>query len=138
MRPLLGPVNRRGRVALAACAAVALLALATGWSAAQAGAAAVPLPLTTCTPVEYGGAGVPDAIIATDLPMQGASALRSAQMKEAVFLALERRGWTAGSVTVGLQGCDDSDAATGAWVKAICDANAARYAANPSVHDEFL
>jgi branched-chain amino acid transport system substrate-binding protein len=132
MIPVSASAHRPRRVVVAA-ASILGLALLTAWSAAPAGAAATPLPTTYCAPVEYTPPGSPDAIIATDLPMQGASAQRSAQMKAAVFLTLKRRGFKAGSLSIGLQACDDSDAVSGAWVPATCDANAAAYAADPSV-----
>src|SRR5688500_6769511 len=70
--------------------------------------ASSPASQASCGPVEYGGEGRPQAVIASDLPMQGASAARSQQMVEAIRVELERRGWRAGSVRVGFKPCDDS------------------------------
>jgi branched-chain amino acid transport system substrate-binding protein len=125
-----GPRLRRAGVA---SLAVLGLAVAAGSNVAPAFGAATALPAAACSAVEYGGTGAPDAIIATDFPLQGASATRSAQMVAGVRLTLQRRGWAAGSTTIGLQSCDDADAATGAWVPALCDRNATAYAANSSV-----
>jgi hypothetical protein len=66
------------------------------------------LPRAACGPAEYGGEGDPQALLASDLPMQGAARGRSEQMVEAIRLELERRDWRAGSVRVALQPCDDS------------------------------
>jgi branched-chain amino acid transport system substrate-binding protein len=77
--------------------------------------------------------GRPQALIVSDLPLQGASRQRSLQMNDAVLLTLRSAGWRAGSRSIGFQACDDSDATTGLWSKPICQANAAAYAADPSV-----
>jgi branched-chain amino acid transport system substrate-binding protein len=81
-----------------------------------------------CGPVEYGGEGRPDAVIASDLPMQGAARTRSDQMVEAIRLELERRDWRAGSLRIGFKPCDDSLAKTGEWDQGRCEANARAYA----------
>jgi branched-chain amino acid transport system substrate-binding protein len=86
-----------------------------------------------CQDVEYGGEGEPEALIASDLPMQGDSRERSEQMVEAILLALEESDWSAGDVTVGFQACDDSIAATGLWDPKQCRENAEAYAGNATV-----
>jgi branched-chain amino acid transport system substrate-binding protein len=91
------------------------------------------LPSATCGPVEYGGEDQPDALIASDLPMQGASAERSEQMVEAIRIVLEQREWLAGETRVAFQPCDDSIARTGEWDAATCRENAGAYASNPDV-----
>ena len=88
---------------------------------------------TACGPVQYGGAGEPAALIVSDLPLRGDSKERSTQMNDAIRLVLEGAGWKAGGTTVGFQACDDSSPKTGLWTKAICQANASAYAADPSV-----
>ena len=88
---------------------------------------------SACGALEYGGKGNPEAIVASDLPLQGDSKQRSAQMNDAIRLVLEGSNWQAGGVKVGFQACDDSSAKTGLWTKAQCQANARDYAANPSV-----
>lgn len=122
--------GRRRRLAATTLAAAGLTLVA---ASAPAAAQVTPLPGPACTPVEYGGAGEPDVILATDLPMQGASAGRSEQMVAAVRLALEDASWQAGERRVGLQVCDDSLATTGAWDAATCRANAEAYASRPDV-----
>jgi branched-chain amino acid transport system substrate-binding protein len=54
-------------------------------------------------------------------------------MNDAIRLVLEGNGWKAGGRNVAFQACDDSNAKTGLWSKAICQANAKAYAADPSV-----
>jgi branched-chain amino acid transport system substrate-binding protein len=115
---------------LAACA-VALIAVAATSAAGGAGATAV--TLKACGSVQYGGAGAPDALIVSDLPLQGDSSRRSTQMNDAIRLVLEGAHWHAGGTTLGFQACDDSSAQTGLWTKAICQANARAYAADRSV-----
>jgi branched-chain amino acid transport system substrate-binding protein len=91
------------------------------------------LPSATCGAVEYGGEDQPDALIASDLPMQGASRERSEQMVEAIRIVLEQSDWRAGDTRVAFQPCDDSIARTGEWDAATCRENARAYAANPDV-----
>jgi branched-chain amino acid transport system substrate-binding protein len=81
----------------------------------------------------YGGSGSPDALIVSDLPLQGDSRQRSLQMNDAIKLVLEGASWQAGGRGVAFQACDDSSAKTGLWTKAICQANARAYAADPSL-----
>jgi branched-chain amino acid transport system substrate-binding protein len=99
--------------------------------AAPAGVAPVASP--TCGALQYEGPGSPQAVIVSDLPLRGASRERSLQMNDAVRLVLRGTGWRAGKRRVGFQACDDSDPATGLWSKAICQANATAYAADPGV-----
>lgn len=88
---------------------------------------------SACGPLQYGGAGDPEAIVVSDLPLQGDSKQRSKQMNDAIRLVLEGANWQAGGVKVGFQACDDSSAKTGLWTKAQCQDNARAYAADPSV-----
>ena len=130
---------RSSRVRSPLALATALLALGLALlvfdsgrgDAATAGASAVESP--ACAAVQYGGAGNPDALLVSDLPLQGDSRRRSLQMNDAIRLVLEGSGWKAGGRTVGFQACDDSLADTGLWSKSQCQKNARAYAANPSV-----
>jgi branched-chain amino acid transport system substrate-binding protein len=108
-----------------------LLAAGGKSRAAVAGVSAVDSP--ACGPVQYGGPGAAEALIVSDLPLQGDSRQRSQQMNDAIRLVLEGSGWRAGGRTVALQACDDSEADTGLWSKAQCQSNARAYAADPSV-----
>lgn len=124
---------RRPSLAVAALllAALATFALIGRSSAASTKATAVASP--SCGPVQYGGNGQPEALIVSDLPLQGDSKQRSSQMNDAIELVLAGANWQAGGVKVGFQACDDSSAKTGLWTAAQCQANANAYAADPSV-----
>jgi branched-chain amino acid transport system substrate-binding protein len=99
--------------------------------AADAGVPAV--ESTACGPVQYGGSGSAQALVVSDLPLQGDSRRRSLQMNDAIRLVLEGAKWRAGGRNVAFQACDDSEADTGLWSKSQCQANARAYAADPSV-----
>ena len=92
-----------------------------------------PVESSACGPVEYGGQGEAQALIVSDLPLQGDSRRRSLQMNDAITLVLEGANWQAGGRRVAFQACDDSEADTGLWSKAQCSSNARAYAADPSV-----
>jgi branched-chain amino acid transport system substrate-binding protein len=107
-----------------------LVGLGAG-QAAQTGVTAVVSP--TCGPLQYEGSAPAQALIVSDLPLRGQSSKRSQQMNDAIRLVLRGAGWHASGRRVAFQACDDSDPATGLWSKAICQANAMAYAADPSV-----
>jgi branched-chain amino acid transport system substrate-binding protein len=118
-------------------AALLLSALAVfifgDYSNAAPGVGVTAVASSACGPIQYGGKGNPEALVVSDLPLQGDSKQRSAQMNDAIRLVLEGANWQAGAVKVAFQACDDSSAKTGLWTKAQCQANASAYAANPSV-----
>jgi branched-chain amino acid transport system substrate-binding protein len=114
-------------------AAAALVVFGATGAANGAAAGATPVASKACGPIQYGGAGEPDALIVSDLPLRGDSKERSTQMNDAIRLVLEGTGWQAGGTAVGFQACDDSSPKTGLWTKAICQSNARAYAADPSV-----
>ena len=118
---------------LAALLLTAIALFAFGGNSGAAGPAATPVSSPACGPLQFGGQGAPEAIVVSDLPLQGDSKQRSAQMNDAIRLVLEGANWQAGGVKVGFQACDDSSAETGLWTKAQCQANANAYAANASV-----
>jgi branched-chain amino acid transport system substrate-binding protein len=107
------------------------LVIGTAGAAGTTGVTAVDSP--ACGAVQYGGSGEAQALIVSDLPLQGDSSRRSVQMNDAIRLVLEGAGWRAGGRTVAFQACDDSEADTGLWSKAQCRSNARAYAADPSV-----
>ncbi len=121
----------RNRLFFSALLATLLAVVAAGAASGASGATAV--SLKACGPVQYEGSGAPSALIVSDLPLNGDSRQRSIQMSTAIELVLKGAGWRAGSTTVGFQACDDSSPQTGLWTKAICQANAKAYAADPSV-----
>lgn len=109
-----------------------VLFLGNDENAAAAGVAGV--DSTACGPVLSGvPLGEAEALIVSDLPLQGDSRRRSLQMNEAIRIVLQNAGWKAGGHTVGFQACDDSEADTGLWSKAQCQANARAYAGDPAV-----
>jgi branched-chain amino acid transport system substrate-binding protein len=121
---------------LATLAALLLLGLAVFAFSAQGRAATsgvTAVDSEACAAVQYGGSGSPQALIISDLPLQGDSRRRSLQMNEAIRLVLEGANWRAGGRNVAFQACDDSEADTGLWSKAQCQSNARAYAADPSV-----
>jgi branched-chain amino acid transport system substrate-binding protein len=124
----------RNRLVLSALM-ISLLAVVAvlGAGAASGAAGATAVSLKACDPVQYQGKGAPEALIVSDLPLDGDSRQRSLQMNDAIELVLKGAGWAAGSTTVGFQSCDDSSPKTGLWTKAICRENAQAYAADPSV-----
>jgi branched-chain amino acid transport system substrate-binding protein len=125
----------RSRLLISVLSIAVLSALAVlGASVATgAGSGATPVATAACGPVQYEGTGTPAALIVSDLPLRGDSKERSTQMNDAIRLVLEGSGWKAGDTAVGFQACDDSSPKTGLWTKAICQANARAYAADPSV-----
>ena len=124
----------RNRLVLSALL-ITLLSVVAGLGAGAASGAsgATAVPLKACGTVQYEGTGAPSALIVSDLPLDGDSRERSMQMNTAIELVLKGAGWAAGSTTVGFQACDDSSPKTGLWTRAICQANAKAYAADPSV-----
>lgn len=117
---------------IAALLLTALAIFAFGGSGAATGTV-VPVGSPACGPLQFGGQGSPEAIVVSDLPLQGDSKQRSAQMNDAIRLVLEGANWQAGGVKVGFQACDDTGPKTGLWTKAQCRANANAYAANAGV-----
>jgi len=116
-----------GAVLLAAFAVVAC----GGGSDGSGGIAGV--DLGNCGSVRYGGEAEPDALLVSDLPLQGDSSSRSKQMNDAVVQSLDEAGWKAGDTTVGFQACDDSLGETGLWDEQTCRDNATAYAADEKV-----
>lgn len=68
------------------------------------------LPSSSCGEVEYGGEGEPNVLIASDLPLQGASRAQTLQINDAIRLVLDQAGWKAGDLNVAFQACDDATA----------------------------
>jgi branched-chain amino acid transport system substrate-binding protein len=124
------------RLPTLALPALLLLGLAVFVLSAQSRAAdpavkAVDSP--ACGPIVSGSSLTTQALIVSDLPLQGDSRQRSQQMNAAIRTVLGEANWEAGGRQLGFQACDDSEADTGLWSKAQCQSNARAYAANPSV-----
>lgn len=79
---------------------------------------------------DSGSGGGKELVIATDLPLQGASADASASSNNVIKLYLEQIGNKVGDFTVTLKEYDDSTAAKGAWDDATCAKNAQDHVAN--------
>lgn len=86
-----------------------------------------------CEPTLYRGTGRPDRLIVTDLPLQGGVRISAQQMAQAAAFVMNRRGFRAGELRIGLQSCDDSVARTGLFDPAKCAANARAYASDRRV-----
>jgi branched-chain amino acid transport system substrate-binding protein len=104
----------------------------TGGSGASGGSVEA-LPSSSCTGIEYKGEGDPEALIVSDLPMQGSSRTQTVQMTKAIRYVLEQAGWKAGDLKVGYQVCDDATAQAGKWDSGKCSTNAQAYASNEAV-----
>lgn len=105
----------------------------TGETTSAEGTELAGIEIDACGAVEYEGEGSPEALIVTDLPMQGDSAERSTQQVDAVRMVLEQNDWQAGETPVAFQACDDSIAETGLWDEATCEANAEAYGEYPEL-----
>ena len=104
----------------------------TGDSGASGGSVEA-LPSSSCTGIEYKGEGEPEALIVSDLPMQGSSRTQTVQMTKAIRYVLEQAGWKAGDLKIGYQVCDDSTAQAGKWDSGKCSTNAQAYVGNEAV-----
>jgi branched-chain amino acid transport system substrate-binding protein len=105
----------------------------TGTAAASGGGNVEALPSSSCTGIEYEGEGDPDALIVSDLPMQGSSRTQTVQMTKAIRYVLDQANWKAGDLNIGYQVCDDATAQAGKWDSGKCSTNAQAYASNTSV-----
>ncbi len=90
------------------------------------------LPSASCGPIRK-GEEEPDALIASDFPLQGANRSLTTEMADAIEFMLEQQDWKAGDTMIGYQSCDDSTAQAGSWDSAKCSSNARAYANNASV-----
>jgi branched-chain amino acid transport system substrate-binding protein len=91
------------------------------------------LPSSSCGELEFGGEGEPNVLIASDLPLQGASRTQTTQINDAIRFVLDQRGWKAGDLNVAFQACDDATAQAAKWDSGKCNQNAQAYAANASL-----
>src|SRR3954471_18507922 len=105
-------------------------------SAVEPGAAEPGLSQATCGEVFYGGAGHPDALIVSDMPLRGGRALPAQQMSDAIAYVLRERGFRAGRLRVGYQSCDDSTEQSGIFDEQKCAANAKAFASSTLVLGE--
>ena len=124
---------KRNGVFLAGLLVVALALVAAGCGGDDGGEAPEALPSSSCTAIEYEGDGDPDYIIASDLPLQGASRTQTLQINDAIRKELADREYKAGDYNIGFQACDDATAQAGKWDSGKCSQNANAYAANDKV-----
>ena len=125
--------KRSALVALALLiASLALVAAGCGGDD-DGGAEVTALPSSSCTGIEYEGDGDPDYLIATDMPLQGASRTQTEQIVAAVRYELQQRDWKAGDYNIAFQSCDDATAQAAKWDSGKCSANGNAYAANDAV-----
>src|SRR5918994_625888 len=110
-------------------AVLGLTAAACGGDDDGGGAEVTALPSASCGPIRQGDED-PDALIASDLPLQGANRALTTEMADAIEFVLKQRDWKAGDLNIGYQSCDDSTAQAGSWDSAKCSSNARAYAAN--------
>ena len=110
--------------------ALAFVAAGCGGDDEGGGGSVEALPSSSCTAIEYEGDGDPDDLIASDLPLQGASRLQSLQINAAIRQELKNREWKAGDYNIGFQACDDATAQAAKWDSGKCSQNANAYAAN--------
>jgi branched-chain amino acid transport system substrate-binding protein len=113
-------------------AALALVAAGCGGDD-DGGAEVTALPSSSCTGIEYEGEGDPDVLIASDLPMQGASKIQTDQMVAAIRQVLDNYEWKAGDYNVAYQVCDDSTAQAANYDTGKCSQNGNAYAVNDSL-----
>ena len=113
-------------------AVIGLTAAACGGGDGGGGGDVSALPSASCGPIRQ-GEDAPDALIASDLPLQGANRALTTEMADAIEFVLSQREWKAGDLVIGYQSCDDSTAQAGSWDSAKCSSNARAYANNESV-----
>jgi len=86
-----------------------------------------------CRPVVFAGTGQPDALVVSDLPLQGPLRADTLPMSQGVALTLKRHQFRAGRFSVGYQSCDDSTAEAGFSDEQLCRRNPRAYAADRRV-----
>jgi branched-chain amino acid transport system substrate-binding protein len=129
-------VKKSGLLVAALLVAIPLVLLAAGCGGGGGGGGgseATALPSAGCEPIQYEGSGKPDALIASDLPLQGSNRALTTEMAQAVEFILKQHDWKAGGKNIGFQSCDNSTAQAGSWDSAKCTANARAYANNTAV-----
>jgi branched-chain amino acid transport system substrate-binding protein len=140
-----GQLKKRSLISLLALVIAALALVAAGCggdddesagggtTAAASGGEVRALPSSSCTAIEFEGEGDPQALVVSDLPMQGSSRTQTVQMVKAIRFVLDQRSWKAGDLNVGYQVCDDATAQAGKWDSGKCNQNAQAYKNNDSV-----
>jgi branched-chain amino acid transport system substrate-binding protein len=91
------------------------------------------LPASSCGPLEYKGTGDAQALLVSDLPLQGGSRTQTLQMNDAIRYVLDQAGWKAGDTDIAFQACDDATAQAAKWDSAKCTQNSNAYSQNKSL-----
>ena len=119
-----------GSLVLAAGVAIAAVQLSEGRSAEQK---IDTLGSARCSALHYEGSGSPERLIAVSLPLGPGGRGTTTPIVNAITMQLERRKYTAGGHTVGLQFCEEAGPRDLIFDKRVCTANARMYVGNPSV-----
>jgi ABC-type branched-subunit amino acid transport system substrate-binding protein/streptogramin lyase/predicted Ser/Thr protein kinase len=99
----------------------------SAWVSVAGGTTEGSLEVSGCGPV-VGGAGEPDVLIASDLPLQGPDSAVPRALEGAIRFTLEQRRFRAGEFSVGYQSCDVSTPQSGGFEFRKCAANASAFA----------
>src|SRR5437764_7527986 len=91
------------------------------------------LPASSCSPVQYGGSGKADYLVASDLPLIGGSRQQTVQMNKAIAYVLKQQDWKAGKHKIAFQPCNDASAQLAKWDPTKCSANAHSYVGDSSL-----
>jgi branched-chain amino acid transport system substrate-binding protein len=127
-------MSRAGAVAILACFAAVIAACGSRDDEPPTLPAARPVSTTICGPVNYGGEGRPQLLIANSGVLQGPATDHGVQNAQAIKMVLAQRGWRAGRLTVGVQVCDETSAANPVSPSpAKCARNARTFGAEKSV-----
>ena len=128
---------KHGRWTILGIAVVAVLGAVVagcGGSSSSSSSKVSDLPASSCPSAAVKGPdGKADYLIASDLPLQGASRPQTEQMGKAIEFILKQRGFKAGDKAIAYQACDDATAQAASWDSAKCTANANAYVANKSL-----
>ncbi len=118
-----------------AVGALALVAAGCGGSKKKSGGGGnvTALPASSCGPIQYGGGGKADYLVASDFPLQGGSREQTTQINKAIVYVLEQNKWKAGDKKIAFQACDDASAQLAKWDPSKCSANANAYKGNASL-----
>jgi branched-chain amino acid transport system substrate-binding protein len=99
----------------------------SAWVSVAGGTTEGSLEVSACGPV-VGGAGDPDVLIASDLPLQGPDSAGPRALESAIRFMLEQRRFRAGEFSVGYQSCDVSTPQSGSFEFRKCAANGSAFA----------
>jgi branched-chain amino acid transport system substrate-binding protein len=99
----------------------------SAWVSVAGGTTERSLEVSACGPV-VGGAGDPDVLIASDLPLQGPDSAGPRALEGAIRFTLEQRRFRAGEFSVGYQSCDVSTPQSGGFEFRKCAASASAFA----------